>query len=204
MTCATPEAKRDLYGPALAPQLHTMPERDLIDAFERSDAEELAERAANADVERYLPDDLLVKMDIASMANSLEVRSPLLDHEVVEFAASLPVELKLRGSVQKHILREAFRGDLPPEVLGRTRKMGFGVPVDHWLRDELRSQAYDILLGHRAIGRGYFRPEGIRRLLDEHSSARANHQFVIWALLMLELWHVNFVDARRAVAASVA
>jgi len=202
MTCATPEVKQELYGPALEPYLSTHAEEDVVDAFRTSDAGELAERAASADVGHYLPDDLLVKMDIASMANSLEVRSPLLDHELVEFAASLPVALKLRGDVQKHLLREAFRDDLPTEIRGR-RKMGFGVPVDHWLRHELRTKSYEILLDSRA-SRGYFRRETIQRLLDEHTSERANHQFLLWALLMLELWHVNFIDTKRDAAASVA
>jgi asparagine synthase (glutamine-hydrolysing) len=202
MTCATPDVKADLYGPVLAPFVETSAERDLLNVFEESGAENLSEQAASADVVRYLPDDLLVKMDIASMANSLEVRSPLLDHEVVEFAASLPVEWKLRGDVQKYLLREAFRADLPADIVQRP-KMGFGVPVDHWLRDELRSKSYEILLDSRAA-RGYFRPAAVRRLLDEHNAGRANHQFVLWALLMLELWHVHFIDAKRNTAAGVA
>ena len=202
MTCATPEIRRALYGPLLAPYIQTSAELEIVGAIESSDAEDLAERAAHADVEQYLPDDLLVKMDIASMASSLEVRSPLLDHEVVEFAASLPVELKLRGETGKYLLREAYREDLPESVLKRP-KMGFGVPVDHWLRHELRSKSYEILLDRRAT-RGYFRPEAVQQLLAEHDSGRANHQFVLWALLMLELWHVNFVDARRSAAATVA
>jgi asparagine synthase (glutamine-hydrolysing) len=204
MMCATPDAKAALYGPMLAPHASTAAESDVLEAFDTSDADNLSERAADSDVQHYLPDDLLVKMDIASMAHSLEVRSPLLDHELVEFAASLPVEWKLRGDVQKYLLREAFRDDLPEEILGRG-KMGFGVPVDHWLRGELRSRAYEILLDPRALARGYFRADTVRRLLDEHSSRAANHQFVLWALLMLELWHVNCVDVpRAAVAAGVA
>jgi asparagine synthase (glutamine-hydrolysing) len=203
MTCATPETKAALYGPVLAPHVGTAAESDVLEAFEASDADNLSERAADSDIQHYLPDDLLVKMDIASMAHSLEVRSPLLDHDVVEFAASLPVGWKLRGGVQKYLLREAFRDDLPPEILGRG-KMGFGVPVDHWLRNELRPRAYEILLDPRALARGYFRPDTVRRLLDEHSSRAANHQFVLWALLMLELWHVNCVDAPRAAAVGVA
>ena len=117
-------------------------------------------------------------------------------------AASLPVELKLRGETGKYLLREAYREDLPESVLKRP-KMGFGVPVDHWLRHELRSKSYEILLDRRAA-RGYFRPEAVQQLLAEHDSGRANHQFLLWALLMLELWHVNFVDARRSAAATVA
>lgn len=204
LTCATPGLKRELYGPALQATLETSGENDLREAFDASDAESLPEQAAHADLQRYLPDDLLVKMDIASMAHGLEVRSPLLDHHVVEFAASLPLELKLRGRVQKYLLKEAFREELPREILSR-RKMGFGVPVDHWLRHELRGEAYEILLDDRTVRRGYFRKAAVQRLLDEHSAARANHQCVLWALLMLELWHSNFIDApQRIVSASVA
>jgi asparagine synthase (glutamine-hydrolysing) len=201
LTCATPEVKRELYGPALEATLESRAEDDLREAFEGSDAASLPERAAHADLQRYLPDDLLVKMDIASMAHGLEVRSPLLDHHVVEFAASLPAELKLRGRVQKYLLKEAFREELPNEIRSR-KKMGFGVPVDHWLRHELRSQAYEILLDDRSVRRGYFRKAAVQRLLDEHSAARANHQFVLWALLMLELWHTNFIDVPQPIVAT--
>jgi asparagine synthase (glutamine-hydrolysing) len=169
-------------------------------ACDRSDAPTFAEAAAHADVQLYLPDDLLVKMDIASMAHSLEVRSPLLDHQVVEFAARLPLNLKLRGVAHKFLLRRIMKGVLPDEVL-RRGKMGFGVPIDHWFRNELREMAYDVLLDSRALGRGYFRADAVRQCLDEHLSRRADHQHRLWGLLMLELWHRAFVDARCASAA---
>ena len=127
------------------------------------------------------------------MACSLEVRSPLLDHRVVEFAARLPRRMKLRGLVQKHLLKRVMRGVLPEAVL-RRKKMGFGVPIDHWLRGELREMAYDVLLDRRALARGYFRPEALRRLLDEHASGQAFHHHRLWSLLMLELWHRTFID----------
>jgi asparagine synthase (glutamine-hydrolysing) len=142
----------------------------------------------------YLPDDLLVKMDIASMAHSLEVRSPFLDHEVVEFAAALPPALKLHRLTQKYLVKRVMRGLLPEAVL-RRKKMGFGVPLDHWFRHELREMAYDTLLDSRARARGYFRPEVIRRYLDEHGRGQGHHQGRLWALLMLELWHRTFIDA---------
>lgn len=165
--------------------------------FQPSTTGSLVEAAVRSDVLSYLPDDLLVKMDIASMAHSLEVRSPLLDHEVVEFAASLPVELKLRGRRLKHLLKEAMRGVLPPGVLAR-RKMGFGVPIDRWFRQDLREMAYDTLLDARATGRGMLAPDQVRRYLDEHVSGRAHHHHRLWALLMLELWHRTFIDGRAA------
>jgi asparagine synthase (glutamine-hydrolysing) len=156
------------------------------------------EAAVRADVHLYLPDDLLVKMDIASMAHSLEVRSPFLDHEIVEFAASLPLSLKLRGKTLKYLLRKAFADLLPSAILARP-KMGFGVPIDRWFRNELRELAYDVLLDSRAVGRGYFEPAELHRYLDEHSSGRAHHHHRLWALLILELWHRLFIDRRCTV-----
>ena len=196
MTCFGNDGKAELYTPALARELEATDSLALIDAaYEASDAPTFVERAAHADVQLYLPDDLLVKMDIASMANSLEVRSPLLDHEVLEFAASLPLSLKLRGWTQKYLLRRAMQGLLPDAVLRRS-KMGFGVPIDHWFRHELRDMAYDLLLDARARQRGYFRPEVVRRYLDEHAEGRAHHHPRLWSLLMLEQWHRVFIDTR--------
>jgi asparagine synthase (glutamine-hydrolysing) len=144
-----------------------------------------------------LPDDLLVKMDVASMANSLETRSPFLDHAVVEFAARLPAHLKIRYGVQgKYLLRRLARRLLPAENVNRP-KMGFGVPVAAWLRGALRELGEDVLLSSRADGRGYFRPEAVRRLWAEHQSGGADHSAILWMLLMLEMWHREFTDGRR-------
>lgn len=168
----------------------------------RSDARTFPEAVAHGDLETYLPDDLLVKMDIASMAHSLEVRSPLLDHKVVELALSVPLRMKLRRSTQKFLLRRLMQGVLPPAVLNR-RKMGFGVPIDRWFRHELREMAYDLLLDSRATSRGYFRPEVVRRYLDEHCRGDAHHHPRLWALLMLEVWHRTFIDQVCPVSAPV-
>lgn len=193
--------KADLYSDEFADALAGNDSLDVLaGAYRASEATDFVEATLDADRQLYLPDDLLVKMDIASMACSLEVRSPLLDHHVVEFAARLPRRLKLRGLVQKHLLKRALRGVLPESVL-RRKKMGFGVPIDHWLRGELREMAYDVLLDPRALARGYFRPAGLRRLLDEHASGRAFHHHRLWSLLMLELWHRMFID--RACPAEV-
>ena len=202
MTCFGSAEKSELYTPALRQELGATDSLAVLAAaHEASDAPTLVERAAHTDVQLYLPDDLLVKMDIASMANSLEVRSPLLDHEIVEFAASLPLRLKLRGLTQKYILRRAMRGFLPEPVLRRP-KMGFAVPIDHWFRHELREMAYDLLLDARARQRGYFRPEIVRRYLDEHAEGRAHHHPRLWSLLMLEQWHRVFIDTRPAPSAA--
>jgi len=165
----------------------------LDEAFARSDAPSLVEGAQHFDLQLYLPDDLLVKVDIASMAHSLEMRSPLLDHRVVEFAATLPARLKMRGSVQKRILKRISRDLLPTQILER-RKMGFGVPLDRWLQHDLREMASDVLLSPRARQRGYFRPERVRALLADHVAGRVLEHFRLWNLLMLELWHREYVD----------
>jgi asparagine synthase (glutamine-hydrolysing) len=154
------------------------------------------------DVRTYLPGDLLLKTDLASMAHSLEVRSPLLDHAVLELGVSLPDSLKLDGLRGKVALRRAFADALPPVVAGRG-KTGFGVPIARWFREELRTLAGDVLLGETARARGLFSPGAVARLLHEHVSGRADHAHRLWCLLMLELWQREYVDqdSRAAVAA---
>jgi asparagine synthase (glutamine-hydrolysing) len=151
------------------------------------------DRMLALDVESYLPYDLLVKMDIATMANSLEARSPFLDHHVMEFCARLPARYKLRGMRLKHLLKKAGTGLLPPETLTR-RKMGFGVPVGDWMRGDLRSWMEDLLLSPRSLKRGYFQPGALRQVVDRHLEGREDRSFELWALLWLELWHQEFMD----------
>jgi len=165
----------------------------LLAAYRESDAPDFGDATLGVDAALYLPDDLLVKVDIASMAHALEARSPFLDHEFMEFAATIPFDLKVQGRVKKHILKRALAGLLPDRILHRP-KMGFGVPIDHWLRHELRDMAYDTLLSPRAVGRGYFHPDRIRRMLDEHVQGKASWHYLLWTLLMLELWHLQFID----------
>src|SRR6476469_5264588 len=149
------------------------------------------------DIETYLPGDLLLKADLASMAHSLELRSPFLDHEVVALGLALPDSLKTRGREGKVALRRAFAAELPPEVAGRG-KTGFGVPLGRWFRSELRDAAHDLL----AVDRGWFRPDTVRRLLAEHESGRADHGHRLWCLLMLELWMREHVEAPVLVTAA--
>jgi asparagine synthase (glutamine-hydrolysing) len=146
------------------------------------------------DIATYLPGDLLLKADLASMAHSLELRSPLLDHTVLELGLALPDRLKLDGRRGKVALRRAYADALPPLVAARG-KTGFGVPIARWFREELRTLAGDVLLGETARARGLFRPGAVARLLDEHVSGRADHAHRIWCLLMLELWQREHVDA---------
>jgi asparagine synthase (glutamine-hydrolysing) len=145
------------------------------------------------DVHTYLPDDLLVKMDIVSMANSLEARSPFLDNKVMEFAAKLPPRYKIRGLVKKYILRKSLKGLVPSENLNR-KKMGFGAPVGLWFRGELRNLLRDTLLSKSALGRGYFDTGAIKKIIEQHLSGHKDYKMQLWALLMLELWHKRFID----------
>lgn len=146
------------------------------------------------DIDTYLPGDLLPKSDIASMAHSLELRSPLLDHRVVELGLSLPDSLKRRGRIGKVALRKAFAVELPP-VVAQRGKSGFGVPLARWFREDLRPLARELLLDETARQRGWFRPPAIEQLLDEHDAGRTDNGHRIWALVMLELWQRTHVGA---------
>jgi asparagine synthase (glutamine-hydrolysing) len=171
----------------------------LARAFAAAPKRDPVTRAMVADVLTYLPGDLLVKVDMASMAHGLECRGPFLDHRVVELALALPLgrKLRLRGGRSKVVLKQAFADLLPPEI--RTRpKMGFGVPIDRWFRGELRDELRAVLLDPACLGRGLFREAEVTRLVNEHVESRADHAYKLWALLMLELWFRNHVDARGA------
>ena len=145
------------------------------------------------DIDTYLPGDLLPKSDIASMAHSLELRSPLLDHRVVELGLALPDHLKRRGREGKIALRRAFADDLPASVSHRG-KSGFGVPLAAWFRGELRPLARELLLGEPARSRGWFRTAAVEQLLDDHAAGRADNGHRLWTLVMLELWQRAHVD----------
>jgi asparagine synthase (glutamine-hydrolysing) len=188
------EMKGDLYTPSFKDLNRELDSVDLtVKWYERADAEQFLDRTLFVDVMSYLPEDLLVKVDIASMAHSLEARSPFLDHKVMEFAALLPPNLKLRGMETKFLLKDTLSDIVPQEILQR-KKMGFGVPLDVWFRNDLKEMAYDVLLDQKSIERGYFRKEYVLQMLDDHVSKRYDHSYRIWALLFLELWHRMFID----------
>ena len=127
------------------------------------------------------------------MANSLEARSPFLDHHVIEFAASLPESLKMNRFRTKSLLKKIAARLVPREVIYR-RKMGFGVPVGHWLRGEMKDFLRDVLLSDKALNRGIIRGEKIREYVEEHIDGKFDHSFQVWTLLMLELWFQRFID----------
>ncbi len=147
------------------------------------------------DTKTYLTADILTKVDRMSMANSLEIRCPILDHEFVEWIAGLPIQYKFRGGVRKYIFKElAKRLGIPSALLER-RKQGFALPLVHWMRDELKDGLLSILLEPRTLQRGYFKPAAIRGIMDEHLRGRRDHSGVLWMLLVFELWQRNFLEA---------
>lgn len=197
-------AKAELYTDEFAEQVLSLDsEQFVFDRYRESEAEDFLDEALYADVTTYLPDCLLVKADIATMAHGLEARSPFLDHPLMEFAARLPGHMKIRGRESKWILKRAFRDRLPASILERP-KMGFNLPLDSWLRGELAEMSWDLLLGERGRSRGYFRPEAVQRILVEHRSGRWNWHDEIWTLLLLEMWHREFVDPPVALAEETA
>lgn len=173
------------------------PAEFILSAYGRHPGTDMVRRTTAVDVDTYLPCDILVKVDIASMAYGLECRCPFLDHHVAELAARMPQRLKMRGGRGKLILREVF-SEFLPESIQRRAKMGFGVPLDHWFRHELRDFMTDTLLAAKCLNRGYFRPEAIRQLIHEHVSAQWDHSARLWSLLVLELWHERWIEGRSA------
>jgi asparagine synthase (glutamine-hydrolysing) len=169
---------------------------------EECDADNTTERMQNLDTRLYLAEDILTKVDRASMAVSLEVRAPFLDKRVAEYAASLPVDYKLRGRTTKYILKRAVTDLLPPFVTRRGKK-GFGVPVAEWLKGKLRPLARDLLSPERIRKAGLFDPGYVQRLQDEHERGTANHRKLLWTLLMFELWQESFIETPRRIETSV-
>ena len=161
--------------------------------FAKANGAGIVDASLLTDTMTYLPNDLLVKMDIASMTVSLEARSPFLDHHLMEFAASLPERLKLRGMTTKYLLKRILKKFVPAENLTRP-KMGFGVPIGHWFRGRMQSFLRETLLSERALSRGMFNPDAVRQLVDQHVDNKADHEHRLWALLMLELWFQRFID----------
>jgi asparagine synthase (glutamine-hydrolysing) len=183
--------KNEGYGPAMRDQLAHSSLDLLAPYFDQ--APDLVSGANWADIHTYLPDDLMVKVDIATMAHGLESRSPLLDHEFMEWAAEIPARVQMAKGVTKSLFKKAMEPYLPNEVLYRP-KMGFGCPVDHWFRNELKDMAYDLLLSSTFVQRGLFERAYVKRLLDAHCQGTEDHHTRLWALLMLELWFRTWVD----------
>ncbi|MGH8055826.1 MAG: asparagine synthetase B family protein, partial [Candidatus Entotheonellia bacterium] len=187
----TEEAKAALYtgaGDGVENPVHLFRQ-----AFAQCPASEPLTKLQHIDLMLYLPDDILVKADRMSMAHSLEVRVPFLDHRMVEFAASLPAQLKLRGLRKKYLLKRTMAGRLPPQVL-QGKKRGFNVPIPLWLRHELRDLVHDLLSPKAVKEAGLFRPEVVSALLLDHEQMRADYSRNIWGLLMFTLWYEAYMQ----------
>ena len=188
------EAKQDLFTESFARQTQGVSAASMLGPwFARANGSGIVDAALLTDIMTYLPNDLLVKVDIATMANSLEARSPFLDHHVIEFAASLPEKYKLRGLTTKYLLKQMLRRLLPAENLDR-RKMGFGVPIGHWFRGKLQPFLRETLLAEASLNRGLFKPEAVKRLVELHTRGERDYSPQLWTLLMLELWFQRFID----------
>jgi asparagine synthase (glutamine-hydrolysing) len=200
------EHKHIGYGPALAPYL-LQPSIDLLGmSLEQAQTGDAMDAAARLEVNTYLPDDLNVKADIATMAASLEGRSPFLDHRLADWAASLPQHKRVferNGATEtKALLKLALEPHLPKEILYR-RKQGFSVPVRHWMRNEIRDFMVDTLTSHRFRSRGLVNHHFVSRMLDLHLSEKEDHGHRLWTLLCLELWFQTFIDTNASSALSL-
>jgi asparagine synthase (glutamine-hydrolysing) len=188
------DMKREIYSDWLNEELSKKDtSKILIDSFKSAKAISLLDKTLYVDQHHYLPGDLLCKVDRMSMANSLEARSPFLDYRLMEFVAKIPSSFKMKGFKLKYILKKFAKELLPQDILNRS-KQGFGVPVGEWFKRELKEMMHDYLLSQNFQNRNYFKKEAILKLLKEHQSGNKNHGKRIWALLILELWHIKFAE----------
>jgi asparagine synthase (glutamine-hydrolysing) len=162
--------------------------------FSRPNATSFLNQMFYVDHHLYLPDDILVKVDIASMANSLEVRSPFLDYRLIELSASLPSEMKVDGTSTKRILRQAVADLLPDSVLNRP-KVGFGLPIRRWMQQDLYPMACDLLQDNLAHSRELFNLDTVQGMLKQHKAGSADFGYQLWLLLFFELWCREVLEA---------
>ncbi|MDR1052601.1 MAG: asparagine synthase (glutamine-hydrolyzing) [Planctomycetaceae bacterium] len=186
--------RQQLYSDDFAAKISA---HDSLDFLRRAEANclgrDFCSRISFVDVQTYLPCDILTKVDVASMAYSLESRAPLLDYRIAELSARIPLRHKIVGRYGKYVLRDTFR-DLLPTNIERRRKMGFGVPIDHWFRNELKDKVQDTLMDKKCTTRGYFKKNYIKQLLNEHLNNQFDHAYRIWNLFVLELWIQNNIE----------
>jgi len=187
------QADAGIYSSDMAQRVSKERSLDVLRRFHAEGASYgLLEKMLYVDTKTWLPDDLLVKADKMTMANSVELRVPFLDHKVLEFAATLPRNQKIRGLTMKYVAKKALAKHVPEEILNR-RKVGFPVPYDAWLRNNLRDWANEILLAPETLSRGYFERKTLEDLIRRYH-AGAGYAKEIFALIVLELWHRAFVD----------
>jgi asparagine synthase (glutamine-hydrolysing) len=180
--------KRKLFAPDVAQALNNKDEFKLVrDYWSTCDSKDYLNRLWNLDMRFYLQDDILVKVDRMSMANSLETRAPFLDHELVEFVCSLPPSMKLKGFTTKYILKEAAKGLIPDSILKRPKK-GFGAPIGKWLKKDLKEIFLDTFSEQKVREAGLFNWGYIHRLFEDHQANRRDNRKFLWALFIFESW----------------
>lgn len=189
----TDSMKENIYTDEIMKSLKISSLENNINLFRKAPADNNIDRMLYADIMTVLPDDLLVKIDIASMANSLEARSPFLDHKLLEFTSSIPPEWKLKGLNDKFIMKETFKELLPKEIIAR-EKHGFSIPLGKWFREELKDFVSDVLLSQRSKERGFFKETSVRDIIKAHMEGKYDHGYCIWMLLMLEMWFKVYID----------
>jgi asparagine synthase (glutamine-hydrolysing) len=190
----TPEYKRDLYSADLYASCRTFdPSAPFRFYYNRCESLDPLDKALYVDLKTYLADDILVKVDRMSMAHALEVRAPLLDHKLLEFTATIPSSLKLKGRTTKYLLKEVMQKYLPSRVFTRP-KHGFTMPVGEWLKGPLRGMVEECLFSPRARQRGLFHPKAVQNLWSSHLSGKRDASHNLWMLLMLELWQREYLE----------
>ena len=193
ITFFQPDERAALYTDGARAARDARAEQELWSRFDRFAALPHDSRMMRFDFETYLPEDVLTKVDRMSMAHSIESRVPILDNQVIDFAATLPARFKIKNGRRKHVLKEALRPLLPPGILDR-RKQGFGIPLGTWFRGGLTGLFSEVLESPRARQRGYFEPAFVSRLLKEHLAGRRDQTLRLWQLTVFELWHRQYLD----------
>ncbi len=187
------EEKAQLYGEAMAPvRSQYLPYDYIRHYFANADSQDYVNRQLYVDIKTYLCDDIMVKVDRMSMAASLEARAPFLDYRVVEYAATIPGALKIRGAQTKYILKKAMAPLLPPEIINRGKE-GFSIPIKNWLREELRPMMLDILSPARMRRDGFFNADYVQNLVNEHLQGVENHSHRLWALMVFSIWRDRYL-----------
>jgi len=191
------EMKEEFYSDKLKSKISSLDSSMIYtDQMNKCNSKHIMNKISYADFKVYIPNDILVKLDKMSMLHSLEARVPLLDHEFVEFSATIPPWFKVHKHVKKYLFKKAMKDVLPKNIIYRKKK-GFGIPLGPWFRNELKSYAYDTLLSNEAINRGYFNKYYVQKILDNHQLGRRNYGSHIWSMLCFEIWNKIYIDNEK-------
>jgi len=185
--------KNNLYSDNFKYLVENQNTQNVLNKYFNEINDDVINKLLYLDLNTYLPDDLMTKVDIASMAISLEVRAPLMDHKLVEFISKIPSKYKLKGLTTKYIFKETFKDLLPKELITR-KKMGFVVPVSNWFRNDLKLYIKKLLTSNRFKERNLFKQTEVEKMLYEHINGKAEHSYRLWSLMCLELWFNNYID----------